>query len=308
MTAPASVHVEHSAPVDASVADAWRALQDPERVTGALPGGRLGTTEDGVTQGRLKVRFGAIAPTYRGTARLVEHNARAHRVVLELRGDDARDVGTISATVSATVRRSGETVALRVVADVELTGRAAQLSRDKQRTAVRQVIDRFADALVDANDEGDDVTDESSENASPEAAQEAAARRRRRPSPGPAGDAEAAPPVEASAPQPAEQPLDDPSAVETSSAAEPEPGVEAVPLAAEPSGTPSFGTPGGIPVPSLSDEPSVNGHLPAAGGTDPDEPPLARMTRQAMAKRVAPVALGIVFVLAAARRRRGRSA
>jgi hypothetical protein len=50
----------------------------------------------------------------------------------------------------------------------------------------------------------------------------------------------------------------------------------------------------------------VNGHSPASRQTA--ESPLARSTRQVIAKRVAPFALGIVFVLAAARRRRGKNA
>ena len=348
------VRVTHTVALNTGVSAAWRALVDGDLVAACLPDVSFGARSNGTARGKLKVRLGSVNPTFQGTGEVVERNGRAHRVVVALSGEDVRGSGSIAATVTATVRRAADTTVLRVEADVELTGRPAQVSNARQQAAVTQLIEQFTERFIATNSEGDVVADQPAGNSSaeagdgvpapiegsapqpPEPDDSSAPRKRPRPKPNVADDARDADdapiaadaPIGASAPQPPEQPLDDPSAVEAGpdlppddsdeqpveesameSAADVSPPAEPAAAAAA---APSFGTPGGIPVPELGDEPSVNGHSHPGSGPAPrhsdEKSPLATSTRQAMAKRVAPVALGIVFVLAAARRRRGKSA
>lgn len=333
MAGTEALQVEHSCTLDAGVASVWRALLDAERVSACVADATISLTADGVAAGRLKVRFGAVNPTYRATAQVRERNARAHRIVLAIDGTDARGSGTLTAAVSASVRRSGAATLLQFEADVEVTGRPAELSAARRGAAVQRMIEQFADDLIETFNEGDAVADQPAEDpfAPDLAGATGAARKRPKPTRADAQDMPAAP-ISGAAPQPPEQVGDDPTTVEPAPDVVPadldeEPAQESMlDSAAEPAGEsvvdpvvgpgaespaaasitlPAFSTPEVIPVPSLHDEPSVNGHSPASRSY-PDESPLATSTRQAIAKRVAPVALGFVFILAAARRRRGK--
>ncbi len=136
MAAPEPLRLAQARPFDGSVAAAWRALTDPATVWPCLPGAVVMTTGAGLAEGRLKMRFGTLNPTLRATARVLERNGRAHRVVIEVRADDARGAAGLTAHVVATARRTGDRVVVRVEAEVDLRGRPAELPRDKQRTAV----------------------------------------------------------------------------------------------------------------------------------------------------------------------------
>lgn len=62
--------------LDASVADVWAILKDPEKVVTCIPGGRLeGAPEGGVFQGVCDVSVGPMGAAFRGTAALTADDA-----------------------------------------------------------------------------------------------------------------------------------------------------------------------------------------------------------------------------------------
>jgi hypothetical protein len=121
-------------------------------------------------------------------------------------------------------------------------------------------------------------------------------------------EAPVAAPAEAPAEAPAVAPAEthEPSASELGAPADP-----AAPEAEPDEGTPSFAVPDGIPPAEPDPVSSVNGHTASA----PQQPQrevepinLLESAGPAVAKRIAPVAVALVIVLAAVRRRRGKRA
>jgi carbon monoxide dehydrogenase subunit G len=315
VAAPEPLRLARARPFHGTVAAAWRALTDPATVWHCLPGAVVAPAGADLAEGRLKMRFGTLNPTFRATARVVERNARAHRVAIEVQADDARGAAGLTAHVVATAGRTGDRVVVRVEARVDLRGRPAELPRDKQRTALGAVIEQFLTRLTEVPSGGDDVAEHSADNPSGGADEPTApptedaggttARKRPRPTPEAATQPGSEPRDDAPAPEPDVVPSTDVQDVDAEIEAVVQAAVEdAVGLG----DAPAFGTPDTIPVPTLADEPSVNGHSVNghSPGTSRAESPLARSTRQAMARRIAPVAVGLVFVLVAARRRRAR--
>ncbi|HEV7192362.1 MAG TPA: SRPBCC domain-containing protein [Jatrophihabitantaceae bacterium] len=144
------MHLEHSFSVAAGVEQTWHAMLDPERMAGCIPGAALDSVKNGVANGAIRVRLGAVGPTYRGTAKVVEKDDDGHRAVVEARGD-TRSFGDASVRLVVTVSQFGATTNVVLRSDVTLTGRAAeideQLISESGDRLCRQVAARLNDLL-----------------------------------------------------------------------------------------------------------------------------------------------------------------
>lgn len=304
------MQLEHSFTVPVGIDDAWRILLDIERIGPCMPGAVIDSVHGDDFTGQVKVKLGPINLTYKGKASFVEKDEAAHRAVIDARGRDARGNGTASAKVTATLRESGSATAVKVQTDLDITGKPAQFGRGVMVDVGNKLIGQFADCLARTITEGDAASGADTPADVPAEPAPAASRKRAaRPKPQP-GVA----PIEQSAPQPVDEapPVETPAA-EVAFSDEPAPELEEEPVVTAPvdDATPSFATPGGIPVPELGEEPSVNGH--SAGPqhrAQPEVEPinLLESAGPAVAKRLAPVAVALVFVLIGIRRRRGKRA
>ena len=133
--------------VKAGLDDAWRVLTDIERVAACVPGAELREVEGDEYRGVLQVQAGKVTTQFRGTARLVEVNKKGHRAVLHAEGREVRGKGTAEATLTASLTRAGADTKVKVVAELEVSGRVGQLSADELADASADVLARFSQNL-----------------------------------------------------------------------------------------------------------------------------------------------------------------
>jgi carbon monoxide dehydrogenase subunit G len=99
------VKLENEFTVNASMEDAWEAMNDLERVTPCLPGAQLTEQVGDEYKGEMSVKMGPVTAKYNGTVKIEEADDSAHRAVIRAEGKDARGQGTASATISSTLHR-----------------------------------------------------------------------------------------------------------------------------------------------------------------------------------------------------------
>jgi carbon monoxide dehydrogenase subunit G len=154
------MELDHEFTVPVPPARAWSALLDVERVGPCVPGATVDAFDGETITGRLKVRLGAMAITYRGEARIVVQDERTWTVTLEGSGKDARGSGTAAATVQATLHGfdaadpaasangAGGRTRVTVHTKLNVTGRPAQFGRNLLSEVGDKLLRRFADNLA----------------------------------------------------------------------------------------------------------------------------------------------------------------
>lgn len=143
------MQLEHrfTVPVPADVA--WAALLDPERVTPCFPGATLQSVDGSEFTGTVKVRLGPIALLYKGKGVFTNTDEQARRTVIEASGRDSRGNGMASANVAVHVSPEGEATSVELVTDLTITGRPAQLGRGLIAEVGGKIVATFADCLAE---------------------------------------------------------------------------------------------------------------------------------------------------------------
>lgn len=158
------MQLEHTFTVPAGVEQAWQVLLDIERIAPCMPGAAIDSVDGDDFTGTVKVRLGPIGLTYKGKATFVEKDAVAHRTVIAARGKDARGNGTATATITATLVPAGAGTAVTVLTDLNITGKPAQFGRGVMVDVGNKLIGQFADCLA-GKLAGGDLTSAASSNA-----------------------------------------------------------------------------------------------------------------------------------------------
>ena len=139
--------LENEFTVDTSIDEAWKALNDLERVTPCLPGAQLTAEVGDEYEGPMTVKMGPVTQKYNGTVGFEETDEESHRAVLKADGKDARGQGTASATITSTLSEENGGVHVLVETDMHLTGRVAQFGRGMHKDVATKIMGRFADCL-----------------------------------------------------------------------------------------------------------------------------------------------------------------
>ena len=140
--------LENEFTVNASIEDAWEAMNDLERVTPCLPGAQLTEQVGDEYKGEMSVKMGPVTAKYNGTVKIEEADESEHRAVIRAEGKDARGQGTASASITSTLQDEGNgSTKVRVETDMQLTGRAAQFGRGVQQDVAEKLLNRFAECL-----------------------------------------------------------------------------------------------------------------------------------------------------------------
>jgi uncharacterized protein len=127
---------------------AYELLLDLEQVTPCLPGAELGgRKDDGSYAVKVTIKLGPMRFVYDGTVTIAERDAAARRAVMVGAARETRGQGSAKATISMTVAGSGSASKVEVVADVELTGRAAQMGRGIVEDVAKRMIADMAACL-----------------------------------------------------------------------------------------------------------------------------------------------------------------
>jgi carbon monoxide dehydrogenase subunit G len=142
------MQIENEFTVPASVDTLWSHLLDVERVAPCLPGAELMETVDERTwKGRVNVRLGPVALAFSGVVTIEERDDLAHRVVLSAKGMEQRGKGAANASVTSWLEPGDTETTVKMVADVQLTGAVAQLSRGLLPEVSRKLTNEFAECL-----------------------------------------------------------------------------------------------------------------------------------------------------------------
>jgi Uncharacterized conserved protein len=266
------LQLEHSFSVPVGVDDAWQVLLDIERIAPCMPGAAIESVDGDDFTGSVKVKLGPINLTYKGKASFVEKDEAVHRAVIDARGRDARGNGTATAKITAVLSESGGSTMVQVNTDLDITGKPAQFGRGVMVDVGNKLIGQFADCLAGQLGGGAGADAGASAEPAP-----------------PAGTA----PAEA-APAAGTAPVEPAPPASSEAAAE----VGAGPVATAPAAPAADAA-----EPRSEPAGSVNGRPVATPQREVEPINLLESAGPAVAKRLAPVAVGVVVLLLALRRR-----
>jgi len=141
------MRLEQGFEVPVPVAAAWDVLLDLERVAPCMPGATLTGFNGTDFTGLVKVKLGPVSLSYKGNGRFVERDEAGRRVAFIASGQDSRGAGGASARVTAVLHEGdgGNTTVVRVVADLDIAGRAAQFGRGMIADVSGKLIKQFAE-------------------------------------------------------------------------------------------------------------------------------------------------------------------
>ena len=127
---------------------AYALLLDLEQVTPCMPGAELGEArEDGAYAVKVTVKLGPMRFVYDGTVAITEKDDAALRAVMVGQARESRGQGSAKATIAMTVSEEGAASKVSAVADVELTGRAAQMGRGVVEDVAKKMMADMARCL-----------------------------------------------------------------------------------------------------------------------------------------------------------------
>lgn len=136
---------ELAAPVDA----AWDYLLDVEKIAQCVPGASLTEVIDEKTYaGRIEVRLGPIAVSYKGRITLESVDVASHTVRIKGQGAEIRGRGGASATMTAQLEANGDGTNVVMNTDLAVSGLVAQFGRSTLMQEVAQrMTQRFASCV-----------------------------------------------------------------------------------------------------------------------------------------------------------------
>ena len=158
------MQIENEFTVAVPTDDLWAFLLDVERIAPCMPGAELTETVDERTwKGRVNMKLGPVSLSFAGTVEMEERDDAAHRAKLRAKGMEQKGKGAANASVESWLVPDGDRTTVKMVADIQLTGAVAQLSRGLLPEVSKRLTAQFADCLRDT------ITAETAGPVSPEA-------------------------------------------------------------------------------------------------------------------------------------------
>ncbi len=146
-----TLKIEERFELDAAAGRAWAYLTRPERIVGCLPGAELtGATDDRNYTGTVKVKLGAVAMHFEGSAVFtdVDHGQRILR--MEGKGREKRGSGTATLTMETHIHNlEGGRSAVTVLADIRLAGQIVRFGRGMIQAVTAEILKEFTRCLAD---------------------------------------------------------------------------------------------------------------------------------------------------------------
>lgn len=139
-----ALRIEESFDVDAPLALVWTHLAEPRELARCLPGAEVAEHGTGPSRdARMLLRVGPVRLGYAGTMHLVERDDAAHRI--RVRAEGAGDDGSagLDATIALLPAPERRTT-VRVLAELDVTGRVTQFGPGMIEGVARQLLREFA--------------------------------------------------------------------------------------------------------------------------------------------------------------------
>jgi carbon monoxide dehydrogenase subunit G len=142
------MQIENEFTIPAPIDEVWSHLLDVERVAPCMPGAELTESVDESTwKGKVNMRLGPVSLSFAGIVTMEDRDDAAHRVVLRAKGMEQKGKGAANASVTSWLETSQDETTVKMVADVQLTGSVAQLSRGLLPEVSRKLTREFAECL-----------------------------------------------------------------------------------------------------------------------------------------------------------------
>jgi carbon monoxide dehydrogenase subunit G len=141
------VKIENEFTVHAPIDEAWKVLTDLEGIAPCLPGAQLTGVDGDVYQGKVKIKVGPVISEFAGTARFAEKDDDAHRAVIDAKGRDSRSAGNAAAIITATLRAEGESTVVSVDTDMKISGKLAQFGSGMIKEVSQKLLGQFVASL-----------------------------------------------------------------------------------------------------------------------------------------------------------------
>jgi carbon monoxide dehydrogenase subunit G len=140
-----SLRIEETFQLRAPADRVWGYLADPRRVVDCLPGAELTDVRDESTfLGRVRVKIGPVTAAYSGTVTITARDDVAHVISMVGEGREATGSGAAKMTMTSRIATlpSGDTE-VRVTAEVDIVGKAAQFGRGMIESVNKQLFRQF---------------------------------------------------------------------------------------------------------------------------------------------------------------------
>ena len=129
-------------------AEAYALLLDLERVAPCFPGAELGAELGaGAREVTVTVRLGPMRLSYQGEVRIAERDEAALTAVMSGTAREMRGAGSASARIAMRVEPDGPGSRVAAEADVDLSGRAAQMGKGIIEDVARRLVGEMAGCL-----------------------------------------------------------------------------------------------------------------------------------------------------------------
>jgi uncharacterized protein len=142
------MQIENEFTVAAPVDHLWAYLLDVERVAPCMPGAELTDTVDERTwKGKVNMNLGPVSLSFAGVVAIEKRDDVAHRIVLRAKGMEQRGKGAANASVTSWLEPGDGATTVKMIAEIQLTGAVAQLSRGLLPEVSRKLTRQFAECL-----------------------------------------------------------------------------------------------------------------------------------------------------------------
>jgi carbon monoxide dehydrogenase subunit G len=142
------VQIENEFTVPVPPEPLWATLLDVERIAPCMPGAELTETVDDRTwKGKVNMKLGPVSLSFAGTVAMDERDDTAHRVKLIAKGMEQKGKGAANASITSWLEPGAEATTVKMIADIQLTGAVAQLSRGLLPEVSKRLTQQFADCL-----------------------------------------------------------------------------------------------------------------------------------------------------------------
>jgi uncharacterized protein len=146
------VEFDNSFEVPLPPAQAWKVLNDIQRVAPCMPGAELTEVVDADTyKGRIAVRLGPVALTFAGVVKFEQRDEKLYTARISAQGTDAKGRGGANSVATLRLEPAGGGSKVLVHTNLTLSGSVAQYGRGVgiiQATAT-QLMNQFAKCLKD---------------------------------------------------------------------------------------------------------------------------------------------------------------
>lgn len=141
---------DHTLEVPLPPDEAWRVLLDIKRIATCIPGAELTDVVDERTyKGKVAVRFGPVALSLVGQARIEDIDPAGRRARVRAQGSDPKGRGSTDSAIEFRLEPAGTGTRVLVHSDVKLAGSIAQYGRGSGmiQSVASHLIAQFGEAL-----------------------------------------------------------------------------------------------------------------------------------------------------------------